>query len=112
MGENAHDERKTNRKKTTCEKYWRRKKRRLSTSEVRSALSSPSNQLIIPCLCYWSLLCAPFFLFPLAELIRTVNAVYNFSSVGLLTFDVNRQLRRRADFVIDSFFIRTADYPN
>jgi hypothetical protein len=54
--------RKTNRpnkKETTCEKYWRRKKRRLSTSEARGSLSSPSNQLIFPCLCYWSLLYKP-----------------------------------------------------
>jgi hypothetical protein len=58
--------------KTTRERYWRKKKRRLSTSEARGALSSPSNQLIFPCLCYWSLFYIPF-LSPLSQLIRRVN---------------------------------------
>jgi hypothetical protein len=68
----AQNESKTNRQKTVRERYWRKKKRRLSTSEARGALSSPSNQLIFSCLCYWSLLYIPFLL-PLSQLIRRVN---------------------------------------
>ena len=66
----------------------------MSTSEARGALSSPSNQLIFPCLCYWSLLYTPFCLLPLAELIRTVNTVYNLFFCLLLSFYLDRQLRR------------------
>jgi hypothetical protein len=85
----------TNRQKTTRGKYWRRKKRRLSTSEACGMLSSPSNQLIFPCLCYWSLLYTPFllFFFPLAELIRRVNTEEE-RFFSRLLFHLNRQLRR------------------
>jgi hypothetical protein len=71
-GRDAQNESKTNRQKTARERYWRKKKRRLSTSDARGALSSPSNQLIFPCLCYWSLLYIPF-LSPPSQLIRRVN---------------------------------------
>ena len=68
----------------------------MSTSEVRGALPSPSNQLIFPCLCYWSLLYAPLFPLSLAELIRIVNTVYIFffPFVCSLSFYLDRQLRR------------------